>query len=66
MGMNPLNPSLMTAPERLGKLCRLLALGIVRLRSRQSSHLLQPDGESSLHFTPDQSGHAAPLDRRTT
>ena len=63
--MNPLSPSHMTTPERHAELCRLLAQGIVRLRARQSSHLLQPEGESSLHFTPDQSGHATPTDRST-
>ena len=36
-------------------------LGLVRLRLRQSSELSAETGESSLHFPPDQSGHANPI-----
>ena len=66
--MNPLSPSLMSSGERRAELCRLLALGLIRLRARQaggqSSELSDETGESSLHFPPDRSGHATPTDRR--
>ena len=55
---NPLPPSAMSAMERRAELCGILALGVVRLKQRQSSELSDGDGESSLHFPPDQSGHA--------
>ncbi len=63
-GSNPLSPSLMTTRERLDELCRLLALGLVRLRLRQSSEVVEPAGDSSLGFVPDRSGHATPLEER--
>jgi hypothetical protein len=62
--MNPLNPNLMSSGERRAELVRLLALGLIRLRVRQSSELSDPTGESSLHFPPDRSGHAKPQRRR--
>ncbi len=62
--MNPLSPFHMTPAERRAELCRILALGLVRLMQRQSSQLSDPTGESSLHFTPDQSGHATREQRR--
>ncbi len=34
---NPLGPDRMTARERLAEICELLALGLIRLRARQSS-----------------------------
>jgi hypothetical protein len=57
-GPNPLAPALMTPTERRAELCRILALGLVRLLQRQSSEQSDRTGESSLHFPPDQSGHA--------
>ncbi len=57
-GPNPLSPFHMTPAERRAELCRILALGLVRLLQRQSSELSDGNGESSLHFPPDQSGHA--------
>lgn len=57
-GPNPLSPFHMTPTERRTELCRILALGLVRLIQRQSSELSEGTGESSLHFPPDQSGHA--------
>lgn len=57
-GPNPLAPTLMTPAERRAELCRILALGLVRLPQRQSSELSDRTGESSLHFPPDRSGHA--------
>jgi hypothetical protein len=61
---NPLAPSAMTPAERRAELVRILALGLIRLRARQSSELSDRTGESSLHFPPDRSGHAKPADRR--
>jgi hypothetical protein len=49
-----------SAPERLAELAELLALGLIRLRARKSSELSRDRGESSLHFTPEQSGRGAP------
>jgi hypothetical protein len=73
--MNPLSPHLMTPMERRAALCRILALGLVRLRMReagvrdhgsaaQSSELSERRGESSLDCLPDRSGHATPTHRR--
>ena len=63
--MNPLSPALMSPLERRAALCRILALGLVRLRARQSSKLSGHTGESSLHFPAGQSGHATRETRRT-
>ena len=62
-GPNPLSPFQMTAFERRAELCRILALGLVRFMKRQSSELSDRTGESSLHFPPDQSGHATREER---
>ena len=62
--MNPLNPDRMSAKERLAEVTRILALGLIRLRARQSSQVSELTRESSLHFPPDQSGHAKPKRRR--
>ena len=37
--MNPLNPDRMSAKERLAEVTRILALGLIRLRARQSSQV---------------------------
>lgn len=62
--MNPLSPFHMTPAERSNELCRILALGLVRLLQRQSSELSDKTGESSLHSLPDQRAHATPTDWR--
>jgi hypothetical protein len=64
-GPNPLSPFHMTPAERRAELCRILALGLVRIHQRQSSELSEITGESSLHCPPDQSAHATPTYRRT-
>lgn len=64
-GPNPLASALMTPAERRAELCRILALGLVRLLQRQSSELSDRIGESSLHFPPDRSGHATREHRRS-
>ena len=63
--MNPLAPSMMTPAERRTELCRILALGLIRLMHRQSSQLSDGTGETSLHSVLDQSAHATPTHRRT-
>ena len=62
--MNPLRPRHLTSKERRAETCRLLALGLIRLRAGQSSDPSAECGESSLHNPGDQSGHANPLRRR--
>ena len=69
--MNPIHPDYLTTEERLGEVCRLLALGLVRLRARdhaearQSSGLSAGSGESSVDCPARASGHATrPTQRR--
>jgi len=62
--MNPLHPRHMSPKERLAEVCDLLALGLIRLRLRQSSDLSAESGESSLHNSGARSGHANPKLRR--
>src|SRR3954469_23383224 len=57
-GPNPLHPDRMAAAERLDEVAAILAAGLVRLLAPKSSELSADPGESSLHFSPDQSGHA--------
>ena len=70
-GPNPLHPDRLTARERIGEICRLLALGLVRLRMRergiaaQSSGQTELCGESSLDCAPGRSTHATKPTRRT-
>jgi hypothetical protein len=42
------------------EIAAILAAGLTRLAARKSSRKSAEIGESSLHFTPDQSGDAAP------
>jgi hypothetical protein len=44
--------------DRLGEVAEILAAGLIRLEARKSSPKRTKFGESSLHFTPDQSGDA--------
>jgi len=46
--------------DRLTEIGGLLAQALMRLQTRKSSAILGEFGESSLHFTPDQSGDAEP------
>ena len=53
-------------PPHLREVCDILARGLLRLRSRTAEDFdrdLGAGGETSLHFTADQSVHAAPLER---
>ncbi len=61
---NALHPSLMTPDERRSELCAILGLGIVRLHLRNRGQLSPESGDFPLHFTPEQSGSAAPTQRR--
>ena len=55
---NPLHPRHMRPEERRAEICRLLALGLIRLRARQSRELSAHAGEIPLHNPPGRSGHA--------
>lgn len=46
--------------ERLSEIAEILAAGLMRVEARKSSRKSAEFGESSLHFTPDQSGDAPP------
>ncbi|QRF66002.1 hypothetical protein GQA70_06550 [Ponticoccus alexandrii] len=61
---NPLAPSAMTPAERRTELCGLLALGLVRLRMRETGEVSDDNGERCLHYLPDQCRHATPTHRR--
>jgi hypothetical protein len=52
----------MTAAERLDEIADILAAGLIRLSARKSSALSCDHGESSLDFSPDQSGHGVVQD----
>ena len=62
--MNPLHPRHLKPLERRAELCAILARGLLRLHSRQSTEVFERGGDSSLHYPPDQSGHATPTHRR--
>ena len=70
-GPNPVHPDRLTTKERLGELCSILALGILRLRARdhveagQSSELSGRGEESSLDRPARPSGHATRPTQRT-
>jgi hypothetical protein len=51
---------------RIAEIAEILALGISRLEARKSSRNSAEFGESSLHFTPDQSGDAPPCSVEAT
>ncbi len=56
-------------PPHLREVCAILATGLVRLRSRTAEEFARDaaqaggPGESSLHSTAEQSGHANPRER---
>jgi hypothetical protein len=45
--------------DRLAEIAEILATGLMRLEARKSSRKPAEFGETSLHFSPDQSGDAA-------
>ena len=64
-GPNPIKPNLLTPRERRSELCRLLALGLVRLGMRERDQVSATDGEFPLHNSADQRAHATP-EKETT
>lgn len=62
---NPLSPDLMSAAERRSEICCLLALGLIRLRQRNTAQLSDGYGESSLHNSADRSVHATRIQEET-
>lgn len=62
---NPLHPDKMTAAERRAELGRILAAGLIRLMNAKRVEQSARGGDSSLHFRLDQSGTAAPTQRRS-
>ena len=63
-GSNPLPTEQMTPAERRAELCELLAIGLVRLRQRETSKNSAECGDFPLHNSAHQSGHATPTQRR--
>ena len=57
-----IRPAQMTAAERLDEIAEILATGLMRLMSRQSSALPADPGESSVDCAAGQSGHGNALD----
>lgn len=45
--------------DRISEIAELLALGLMRLQARKSSRIGPDRGESSLHFSPAESGDPA-------
>lgn len=70
-GPNPLAPSRMTPAERRGELCAILALGLIRLYTRdqedqtKSRELSARARDCSLDCPRHRSGHATPTQERT-
>jgi hypothetical protein len=50
----------MSATERLDEIAEILEAGLIRVQLRKSSRLSRNDGDSSLDFLPDRSGHDKP------
>ena len=65
MRMNALSPTLMSASERLAEVADLLALGLVRLSSRQSSTVSAASEESPLDYVAHPSGRVLPTKERS-
>jgi hypothetical protein len=58
LAMNAISADQITAEERINEIAEILALGLTRLRARQSRALSPHVGESSLDCLGHQSGHA--------
>lgn len=63
---NALSPELMSPAERRAELCRILALGVIRLRMAENAQHSAINGEIPLHNASDQSGHATQKKKRRT
>lgn len=57
---NALHPDELRPEERRAELCRLLALGLVRLRMRTLADDRSSGGEPSLRHPPDRSADETP------
>jgi hypothetical protein len=57
-GPNPIASSERSTEDRLREVAEILATGFIRLKQRKSSPLSLDSGESSVDFTPAESGHA--------
>ena len=66
--MNPLNPDRMSAKERLAEVTRLLALGLIRLRARQSSRTICRHRRefATLSARPERSCETETTEKRMT
>lgn len=62
---NPFPSHLMSPAERRAELCSLLALGLIRLKMRDTGQASDPNGEFPLHNPAEQRAHATPTQRRT-
>ena len=58
---NALSADRMTARERLDEIASILALGLVRLKARQSSTIAAVSENSFVDFAADQSGGAVEI-----
>jgi hypothetical protein len=58
LGANPAPAGRLSAQERLDEIAEILATGLMRLHARKSSPKSADFGESSVDFSPHQSGHA--------
>jgi hypothetical protein len=65
MGPNPYTPQELPPTDRIAEIAEILAAGLMRLRARKSSRISADGGESSVDFTPRQSGHATGFSRET-
>lgn len=63
---NSLDPARMSPAERLTKLGRILATGLIRMKAGKSSPLSADSGESSVDYAAPKSGHATANSRSTT
>lgn len=61
---NALHPSHLRPLERRAELCRILALGLIRLRMRTEADEARLSGDVPLHSPAERSGHATPNHRR--
>jgi hypothetical protein len=55
---NGVDPGRLSASERLDEIAEILAVGLMRLKLRKSSHLSAESRESSLDCAAQQSSHA--------
>ena len=54
---NGLHPDRMSAAERLAEIGEILAMGLMRLRARQSRSVSADHADSYLDFSANQRGH---------